>query len=49
MNAAVPITQMDQIIKADTVLYKLSWRETYQEKTSDGRPSIYAGFLEMTQ
>ena len=46
-NAKLPADQFDNIIKDDTVLYKLSWRETYSLSTAEGRKSIYAHFLEM--
>lgn len=47
MNAALPATEFWNIIKDDTVLYKLSWRETYSENTSDGKQSVYGYFLKM--
>ena len=45
MNAALPAEKFDDALVEDTVLYKLSWRETYSLKTIDGKESIYAGFL----
>ena len=36
----------DEVVKADTVLYKLSWRETYGKETEDGGKSLYGAFLE---
>lgn len=48
MNAAVPWKDFDQVVRPDTVLYKLSWREYYSKTTSAGDKSIYAGFLDFT-
>lgn len=48
MNAAFPGSAFDQIIQEDTVLYKLSWRETYAEMTADNQESIYRYFLNRT-
>ncbi len=45
MNNALPADAFDDVIKDDTVLYKLSWRETYSLTTADGQESIYAAFL----
>lgn len=45
MNAALPAEQFKKIIKVDTSLYKLSWREKYSLKTFDGKQSIYHYFL----
>lgn len=45
MNAALPAEQFGQIITEDTCLYKLSWREKYSEKTTDGKDSIYSYFI----
>lgn len=45
MNLAVPADEFHNIIKDETVLYKLSWRETYSPKTSDGNDSVYSYFL----
>lgn len=47
MNEALPGDSFDNIIKDDTVLYKLSWRESYSEKTADGQESVYGHFLNM--
>ena len=47
MNAALPAEEFDKIINPDTVLYKLSWRETYSLTACDGKESIYAHFLKM--
>lgn len=46
MNAALPAEQFGQIITEDTCLYKLSWREKYSEKTTDGKDSIYSYFID---
>lgn len=46
MNAALPAEDFDRVIQEDTVLYKLSWRESYSPVTADGKPSVYARFLE---
>jgi hypothetical protein len=45
MNAALPADAWESVIQPDTTLYKLSWRETYPETTTDGKESIYAVFL----
>lgn len=45
MNAALPAEQWSSVIHPDTVLYKLSWREQYAEKTPDRKESIYGYFL----
>ena len=45
MNAALPAEELDNLIQKDTVLYKLSWRETYTEKNTDGIDTIYARFI----
>ena len=47
MNAALPAGQFSQVIQEDTEIYKLSWRETYSEKTNVGKQSLYAYFLNM--
>lgn len=47
MNAALPAKLFHDIIQSDTVLYKLSWRETYKELTEDGVKSVYGYFLDM--
>lgn len=46
MNAAVPATDFNHIISAETVLYKLSWRETYSYLASNGTPSVYSSFID---
>ena len=45
MNAALPADQFDSILDPDTVLYKLSWRESYSLQTPQGSDSVYAYFL----
>lgn len=45
MNRAADPGEWDQIIRSDTVLYKLSWRESYSATTPDGKESIYGYFL----
>ena len=34
-----------KIIRSDTYLYKLSWREKFREKTDDGKDTFYNVFL----
>lgn len=45
MNRAEPAEMFQTLLKSDTVLYKLSWRESYSLKTSGEKESIYAYFL----
>ena len=45
MNQALPAEALDNVIREDTVLYKLSWRETYAEKNTDGADTIYSRFI----
>ena len=45
MNAALPASAFESILDPDTVLYKLSWRETYALVTTDGQPTVYEHFL----
>ena len=45
MNAELPATEFNTIIKNDTVLYKLSWRETYKEVNSEGKDTVFKYFL----
>lgn len=45
MNAALPASDFDRVIQPDTVLYKLSWRESYAEQTADGEDSIFKAFV----
>ena len=47
MNDALPASEFDNILQSDTVLYKLSWRETYALSTFDGTDSVYAYFLKL--
>lgn len=44
-NAALSAKEFENIIKSDTPIYKLSWRESYSEITADGEESIYGYFL----
>lgn len=46
MNAALPASSFDEVVHADTVLYKLSWRETYLENTADGKCTIFGYFID---
>ena len=45
MNAMLPAEEFWNVIRNDTPIYKLSWRETYSEVTSDGKQSVYGWFL----
>ena len=45
MNACLPVESFSSVIKSDTSLYKLSWRETYSEVTVQGAESIYGFFV----
>jgi hypothetical protein len=45
MNAALPAAEFDCVLQPDTVLYKLSWRESYAEKTADGKDSVFSFFI----
>ncbi len=47
MNLARPAEDFDNIVNTETVLYKLSWRETYSLTTADGKESVYSHFLNM--
>lgn len=47
MNCQAPASEFSNIVKNETLLYKLSWREVYSEKGLDGNESIYAYFLKM--
>ena len=47
MNAMLPAEQFDAVIQPDTWLYKLSWRENYQERTQEGKTSVYGHFLQL--
>lgn len=48
MNEALPAEDFDKVIQDDTILYKLSWRETYSEFTESNLDSIYRYFLNKT-
>lgn len=45
MNQAIDGKHFKEIIREDTVLYKLSWREKYKTNTSNGCESVYGYFL----
>lgn len=45
MGRAAQGEEFEHIVQQDTVLYKLSWRETYRKETVDGKDSVYACFL----
>ena len=45
MNKSEPSCKWTSIINADTCLYKLSWRESYVEKKTDGEETIYGRFI----
>lgn len=45
MNAARPAGDWDTILHPDTTLYKLSWRETYQETTPEGDLTVFGKLL----
>ncbi len=45
MNRAAAAVEWDSIVRPDTVLYKLSWRETYSETTPTGEESVYGYFF----
>ena len=45
MNAALPAAEFDNVLQPDTVLYKLSWRESYAEKAANGEDSVYTFFI----
>ncbi len=47
MNEALPADCFDTVIREDTILYKLSWREQYALTTADGKDSIYRYFLNL--
>lgn len=45
MNAALSAAEFDNVLQPDTVLYKLSWRESYAEKAANGEDSVYTFFI----
>ena len=47
MNAALPANEFWNVIKDDTILYKLSWREVYSIETEDKQETVYGYFLKM--
>jgi hypothetical protein len=46
-NAKLPAKEFWNVIKPDTTLYKLSWRENYSLTTNDGQDTVYKYFLNM--
>ena len=47
MVTGADASEFESIIHNDTILYKLSWREYYPMKTSNGQESIFSYFLRM--
>ncbi len=47
MNMGLPAEEFWNVVRPDTALYKLSWRETYALETKDSAESIYGYFLHM--
>lgn len=47
MNQALPAGEFYNVVREDTVLYKLSWRERYSVKSADGDDTVYAFYLNM--
>lgn len=47
MVTGADASKFESIIHKDTILYKLSWREYYPMKTSNGQESIFSYFLRM--
>lgn len=47
MNDRLPAGMFYDIVKPDTVFYKLSWRETYERTALNGESSVYDYFLKM--
>jgi len=45
MNGAVSAEKWNEIVRPDTVFYKLSWRESYCSTTAEGKESVYGYFL----
>ena len=45
MNAGLPASQFDTVVQQETWIYKLSWRETYNETATDGTQSVYGHFI----
>lgn len=45
MNQCLDASEFDNVIKSDTVLYKLSWRECYSCITNEGNESIFSLFI----
>ena len=47
MNAKLQGKVFFNVLRSDTILYKLSWRESYSMVTESGERSIYAEFLSL--
>lgn len=47
MNSALPEEKWNEVIRPETTLYKLSWREKYQEMTPNGKKTVYRHLLEL--
>ena len=47
MNAALPAEDFWSVVDNDTPIYKLSWKETYSEVTTNGGQSVYGYYLDM--
>lgn len=47
MNDRLPAKEFNNILKNDTVLYKLSWRESYFLDTINSEESVYSYFLKL--
>lgn len=45
MYAGLPAKEFKNVLSEDTILYKLSWRESYAETTDNGAPTIYGAFI----
>lgn len=47
MNATLPAEEFWNVVQDDTILYKLSWRESYSLKTAEEKESVYSYFVNM--
>lgn len=47
MVKVLPKDRFWDAITDETIVYKLSWREKYQDKTDDGKISVYGYFLDL--
>ncbi len=45
MCAGLPAEEFANVLCEDTILYKLSWRESYTETTDSGTETIYGAFI----